>query len=82
MYFQNVCTLFRIYLTIPASTASAERSFSRMKLIESYSRSSMSTDRMQGLALLSIERKHALELVDYDAIIDTFAKAKARKIIL
>ena len=32
--FPNIVTLIRIYLTIPASSASAERSFSRLKLIQ------------------------------------------------
>ena len=50
--FPNIVTLIRIYLTIPASSASAERSFSRLKLIQSYLRSSMATERLQGLALL------------------------------
>ena len=80
--FPNIVTLIRIYLTIPASSASAERSFSRLKLIQSYLRSSMATERLQGLALLSIERKNSANLIDFDSVLDTFAKMKKRKIIL
>jgi len=43
-------------LTIPISIASAERSFSKLKLIKSYLRSTMSQQRLKGLALLSIEK--------------------------
>ena len=79
--FPNIVTLIRIYLTIPASSASAERSFSRLKLIQSYLCSSMATERLQGLALLSIERKNFANLIDFDSVLDTFAKMKKRKII-
>ena len=71
-----------MYLTIPASSASAERSFNRLKVIQSYLRSSMATERLQGLALLSIERKNSANLIDFDSVLDTFAKMKKRKIIL
>jgi len=43
-------------LTIPVSVASAERSFSKLKLIKSNLRSTMSQQRLNRLALLSIEK--------------------------
>jgi len=45
--------IYRTMLTIPV--ASAERSFSKLKLIKSYLRSTMSQKKWKGLALLSIE---------------------------
>ena len=68
--FPHVWIAYRILLTIPvtvASTipvtvASAERSFSKLKLIKSYLRSTMSQERLNGLAILSIE-KHMLEQI-------------------
>ena len=48
-----------ILLTIPVTVATAERSFSKLKLIKSYIRSTMSQERLNGLAILSIE-KHML----------------------
>jgi len=55
--FPNVSTLYKLFMTLPVSSATAERSFSRLKLIKSYLRSTMSESRLTNLALLSIERE-------------------------
>ncbi|TMW83814.1 hypothetical protein EJD97_000681 [Solanum chilense] len=68
-------------LTIPVTVASAERSFSKLKITKSYLRSTMSQERSSGLAILSIE-KELLEEIDYTKIINNFASQKARKIDL
>jgi hypothetical protein len=56
-YFPNACIAYRILLTIPVTVASAEKSFSKLKLIKSYLRSTMSHERLNGLAILSIKKK-------------------------
>ena len=66
-------------LTVPVTVASAERSFSKLKLIKSYLRSTMSQERLSGLGIISIE-KELLEEIDYKTIIHNFASQKARKI--
>jgi len=43
-------------LTIPVFVVSAERSFSKLKLIKSYLRSTMSQQRLNRLVLLFIEK--------------------------
>jgi len=63
-------------LTIPLSVASAQRSFSKLKLIKSYLRSTMSQQRLNKLALLSIE-KDILNKINYDNLIDNFASQKS-----
>ena len=50
--FTNAYIAYRIMLTITISVASAEISFSKLKLIKSYLRSIMSQQRLNGLALL------------------------------
>ncbi|KAL8541893.1 hypothetical protein ACS0TY_002949 [Phlomoides rotata] len=52
----NAYIAYKILLTIPITVASAERSFSKLKLIKTFLRSTMSQDRLNGLAMLSIEK--------------------------
>ncbi|XP_058223043.1 uncharacterized protein LOC131332765 [Rhododendron vialii] len=75
--FPNAWIAYRILLTIPVTVASGERSFSRLKLIKSYLRSTMSQERLNGLAILSIESEMAEE-IDFEGIISTFAAKTAR----
>jgi len=76
--FPEVCTALLLFLTIPVTSASAERSFSKLKIIKGYLRSTMMQDRLSGLALISIEQETARK-VDFENLIDMFAEAKARK---
>ncbi|CAA0359097.1 unnamed protein product [Arabidopsis thaliana] len=78
--YPNTWISFRILLTIPVSVASAERSFSKLKLIKNYLRSTMSQDRLNRLAILSIERA-MLEKIDYATVMDDFAEKNASRII-
>ena len=77
--FPNTCIAYRILLTIPVTVASTERSFSKLKLIKSYLRSTISQERLSGLAILSIENE-ILEESEYKNLISQFASQKARKI--
>jgi len=74
--FPDVVTALLLFLTLPVTFASAERSFSKLRLIKSYLRSTMNHDRLRSLALLSIEAQSAESLAQ---IIDDFANAKARR---
>jgi hypothetical protein len=77
--FPNVSIVLRIVLTIPVTVASGERSFSKLKLIKSYLRATMKQDRLNGLAMLSIEKDVASEL-DYSSVINKFSSLKARRV--
>ena len=78
-YFSNACIAFRILLTILVTVAPAERSFSKLKLIKSYLRSTMSQERLSGLSILLIEKEMLTELKCKN-LISNFASQKARKI--
>ncbi|KAL4088902.1 hypothetical protein QTP88_023985 [Uroleucon formosanum] len=77
--FPNISIALRILLTLPITTASAERSFSKLKIIKNYLRTTMVQERLSDLAIISIERD-LCENIDYKDIIEKFAEIKARKI--
>uniref|UniRef100_H2XJG8 TTF-type domain-containing protein n=1 Tax=Ciona intestinalis TaxID=7719 RepID=H2XJG8_CIOIN len=76
--YPDVCTAYMMYLTVPVTVATAERSFSKLKLIKNFLRSSMSQERLSGLSLLSIENERAKNL-DFRKVIQQFASVKARR---
>ena len=79
--FPNLIISLRMFLTAPATIASAERSFSKLKLIKNHLRSTMGQDRLTHLARLSIESNIAKQ-INFDSVIRSFAKKKARKAAL
>jgi hypothetical protein len=74
----NVFILLRIIMSVPVTTASAERSFSRLKLIKTYLRTKMAQERLTGLAILSIENEVASAL-DNSEILGSFSSRKSRE---
>uniref|UniRef100_A0A8I7BCB0 HAT C-terminal dimerisation domain-containing protein n=1 Tax=Hordeum vulgare subsp. vulgare TaxID=112509 RepID=A0A8I7BCB0_HORVV len=70
--YPNVSVAYRILLTVPVTIASAERSFSKLKLLKNCLRSTMSQDRLNGLAMCCIE-KDVLDKIDLDTLINDFA---------
>ena len=68
-----VAIVFQIFLTLPVTVATAERSFSKLKLIKNYLRSSMFQDRLSGLSILSIENERARN-IDLKRIVKKFAE--------
>jgi hypothetical protein len=79
--YPNIDILFRLFLILPPTSVSCERSFSKLKLIKTYLRSTMGEERLSNLAILSIE-KNLIHYNEFDAIIDQFANVKSRKIRL
>lgn len=68
----------RLFLTIPASNCSAERSFSVLKRIKNYTRSTMTQERLKDVAILTIESEITKQL-DFDDIINSFSTSRTRK---
>jgi hypothetical protein len=46
--YPNISITYRILYIVPVTVASAERSFSKLKLLKNYLRSTMSQDRLNG----------------------------------
>ena len=77
----NLCTALMLYLTLPITVASCERSFSKMKQIKNYLRNSMGTNRLKNLAIFSIESIATKEIANnLENIIERFADRKARRV--
>ena len=74
--FPALTTLCILFVTLPVTVASAERSFSKLKIIKNYLRSTMRQDRLDELAIISIENEEARAL-DLDNLIDAFAEKNA-----
>jgi hypothetical protein len=68
----------RIYLSLMVSDCSGERPFSRLKLLKASNRSTMLQDKLNCIALMSIEND-ILQQIDYADVITDFASLKSRK---
>ena len=76
--FPQLQKLLTLFLTIPVTVASAVRSFSKLKLIKTYLRSTMRQSRLADLAILSIENAEA-KIMDFSNLIKQFASVKAER---
>jgi len=70
--YPNASIAYKIMLTIPVTVASAERSFSKLKLLKNCLRSTMLQERLNGLAMCNIE-KDILDTIDLESVIEDFA---------
>ena len=67
----DLCTAVQLYLTLPVTSATAERSFSKLKLIKTFLRNNMTQTRLSALALLSIENETCRTL-DLKEVVNKF----------
>ena len=63
--FSDVKRLVRLLLTVPCSNAEAERSFSSLRRLKTYLRSSMGQERLNNIALLHVhqDRLESLNII-------------------
>ena len=69
--FPTMMFLLSVALTIPVSSTTCESTFSKMKLIKTKTRNSMSDSRLSDLCVLGIEREFE---IDFDKVIDRFSE--------
>jgi hypothetical protein len=72
---------YRILLNILVTVASAERSFSKLKLLKSYLRTTMTQERLNGLATIALEN-NILEMINYEDMIEDFISRNTRRMML
>uniref|UniRef100_UPI003AAA4C33 uncharacterized protein n=1 Tax=Centroberyx gerrardi TaxID=166262 RepID=UPI003AAA4C33 len=72
--------LLNILITTPMTTAEAERCFSTLKRIKTFLRNAMGQERLNALAMLSMERELVRNMPDFnERVIDHFAALKERR---
>ncbi|CAF2201679.1 unnamed protein product [Rotaria magnacalcarata] len=68
--FPTIMSLIIIAMTIPISSTTRERTFSKMKLIKTTTRNTMSDKRLNDLCVLEVERDFA---IDFEQLMNDFA---------
>jgi hypothetical protein len=78
--FSETVTLLKVIITTPMTTAEAERCFSTLKRIKTFLRNTMTQERLNALALLSMEKRLVTEMTDFNQrVIEKFAGQKERR---
>ncbi|XP_008190126.1 zinc finger MYM-type protein 1-like [Acyrthosiphon pisum] len=75
-YYPNIKRLLILFATIPVTTCTSERSFSSLKRIKTYLRSTMGENRLNGLALLNI---HPEIIIKPEEVVNTYANKHPRR---
>lgn len=76
-FFPVISKLLQIFITLPITTATGERSFSTLRRLKTYLRNTIGQMRLNGLAMLNI---HQDINVDPMTIIDQMAVTSKRKL--
>lgn len=79
--YPNIYKLLQVAISLPISSAGCERSFSAMRRIKTWLRSTMNQDRFSSLAILNIENEVVKNYISTEEILNIFCK-KNRKILL
>lgn len=77
--FSEIEKLVHLVLSMPISAASAERSFSNLRRLKAWLRTTMTQKRLTHLALLTIH-KDLLEKLDMNAIISNFIQKTPERV--
>ncbi|CAI6366598.1 unnamed protein product [Macrosiphum euphorbiae] len=77
--YSEVVTSCIIFLSLPVTVATAERSFSKLKLIKNYLRNSISQDQLTNISILNIGRARTEELDVEKLILDCQSKKQKKK---
>ncbi|XP_025405608.1 52 kDa repressor of the inhibitor of the protein kinase-like, partial [Sipha flava] len=73
--FPLINKILKLLITLPISNSSSERSFSSLRRLKTWLRSTMCETRLTGLALLNIHRDIA---IDIEKLIQRFSKSKRK----
>ena len=77
VFFPNISRCIKLFLTLPVTTCSVERSFSTLRRLKKWLRSTISEERLNGLGLMNIPRERIEN--DEDAFISDVFKMFSSK---
>ncbi|XP_061587233.1 uncharacterized protein LOC133452053 [Cololabis saira] len=78
--FSETVTLLKILITTPMVTMEAERRFSTLSKIKTFLRNTTTRERLNALAILSMEKRLVTEMTDFNQrVIEKFAAQKQRR---
>ncbi|XP_056293968.1 zinc finger MYM-type protein 1-like [Pseudoliparis swirei] len=78
--FSETQTLLKILITTPMTTAEAERCFSTLKRLKTFLRNTVTQERLNALAMLSMEKRLVTDMMDFNhRVIDKFSNLKERR---
>ncbi|XP_039648866.1 zinc finger MYM-type protein 1-like [Perca fluviatilis] len=78
--FSETVTLLKVVITTPMTTAEAERCFSTSKRIKTFLRNPVTQERLNALAMLSMEKRLVTEMTDFNQrVIEKFAGQNERR---
>lgn len=79
--FTETVTLLKILVTTPMTTAESERCFSTLKRIKTFLRNTMTQDRLNALAMLSMEKKLVRNIPDFNKRVIATQKDRRAKFL-
>lgn len=75
--YPSIHKILSVLLTMPVSSATSERSFSAMRRVKNYLRSTMGDERLSNLSLMHIHRQIA---ITKNKVLDDFINSKNRRL--
>lgn len=77
--FSEILVLMKLFLTIPVTTASAERSFSALRRLKTYLRSTMTQNRLNNVTLPHVHKAYT-DSLDLGEIVRSFITANEKRV--
>ena len=76
--FPQYRLLLQLYLTVPFSNATSERSFSALRRLKTYLRTRMNQETLNHAVILHVH-KHELESINMDTVMKNFIRINERR---
>lgn len=78
LLFNQVGTLLRLLLVVPATSCEAERSFSGLRRLKTWLRSTMSQERLNSVAVCNVHHNY-IDAVDLHLVVNEFSSLNDRR---